>query len=97
MANQSCSSTRALVTAAELDKDWETEHAACTACLNEGKTWQPEAHECTAGCEIMDISCYRDACPKRCSEDCGACFSEADCRGAGCSWHQAAEAMWCTK
>ncbi len=45
----------------------------------------------------MDISCYRETCPKRRAESCGACFSEADCRAAGCTWHRAAAAMWCTK
>jgi hypothetical protein len=69
---------------------------ACAACITQGGTWQPEANECTVGCAIMDISCYTDACPAACSDDCGGCFGETECKRAGCSWHQEQEAMWCT-
>ena len=69
----------------------------CAACLASGGTWQPEASSCTQDCAIMDISCYRDACPGACSAtNCGDCFSSADCATAGCAWQQEAEAMWCT-
>lgn len=68
----------------------------CEACLAGGGTWQPEAEECTTNCDIMDISCYTDACPGPCGERCGYCFTEEECRAVGCQWAVDAEAMWCS-
>ncbi len=69
----------------------------CEACLASGGTWQPEADECTQGCDIQDISCFTDSCPGACAADtCGSCFSPEACEGAGCTWSVAGEAMWCT-
>ena len=68
----------------------------CEACLAGGGTWQPEARECTADCDVQDISCFRDACPAPCAAGaCGSCFSQAACDDAGCRWEIAGEAMWC--
>ena len=36
---------------------------ACSACLDTGGTWQPEANECTTDCALQDISCFVDSCP----------------------------------
>lgn len=69
----------------------------CESCLASGGTWQPEASACTENCALMDISCFEDSCPAACSSSsCGDCFSESDCESNGCTWHAAAEAMWCT-
>lgn len=70
----------------------------CEACLAGGGTWQPEASACTTDCDLMDISCFKDACPGACAADnCGDCFSQDTCEGAGCTWNVRAEAMWCTQ
>jgi hypothetical protein len=69
---------------------------ACEECLDSGGTWQPEAEQCTADCDIMDISCYSDECPGACGDDCAYCFGSADCEDAGCTWRVEGEAMWCT-
>ena len=68
----------------------------CESCLAGGGTWQPEANECTADCDIADISCFTNSCPGSCEDDCSFCFSQDECSAAGCSWQQASEAMWCT-
>jgi hypothetical protein len=77
----------------------DTEVAAattCEDCLEQGGTWQPEAEQCTADCDLMDISCFRDTCPGECSEDCGSCFNQTECEAASCTWRVEAETMWCT-
>ena len=68
----------------------------CEACLAGGGTWQPEVSECTTNCDIADISCFTDSCPGTCQDDCAFCFGQGECEAAGCTWQQAAEAMWCT-
>jgi hypothetical protein len=68
----------------------------CQACLDRGGTWQPEAEACTDACALQDISCFTDACPGRCADDCAACFGQAACEAQGCTWHVEAEAAWCT-
>ena len=73
----------------------ESGDSECEACLRSGGTWQGST--CTRDCALMDISCFRDACPGPCSaDDCGACDASAACEAAGCSWRIEAEAMWCS-
>jgi hypothetical protein len=51
-------------TATTTDADTATTTSPCEQCLEEGGTWQPEANTCTTDCDIMDISCYTESCPK---------------------------------
>ena len=71
--------------------------AACNACIESGRTWQPEVSECTEDCDVQDISCYADSCPGSCADECGNCFSQSECEANSCTWHQEQEAMWCTQ
>ncbi len=74
----------------------QTSSTMCEACLASGGTWQPEASECTADCDLMDISCFRDECPGDCAVDsCGDCFSDTECAAIGCEWVVVAESAWC--
>ena len=80
------------------DSGGDNNATTCETCLASGGTWQPEVAECTRGCAIQDISCFRDDCPAPCSKDnCGGCFSTTTCEAAGCQWRQEEEAMWCTR
>lgn len=79
------------------DTSTTTSPDACTQCLADGGTWQPEANECTENCAIQDISCFTESCPGSCEEDCAYCFDATSCEEAQCTWHQEAEAMWCTQ
>ena len=74
-----------------------SETQGCEQCLANGGTWQPEAQECTENCEIQDISCFTETCPGSCEENCSYCFDSVSCEEAECTWHQEAEAMWCTE
>ncbi len=58
---------------------------ACSACLADGGTWQPEAEACTADCDIQDISCFVDRCPDVPTEDCDSCLA------SGGTWQPEAE------
>ena len=75
--------------------DTSTTENTCQACLDAGKTWQPEADQCTDNCDLMDISCFSETCPGECAEYCSACFNQSACEAASCTWHQEAESMWC--
>lgn len=60
----------------------------CRGCTNAGLTWQEEAKQCTANCDIQDISCVRQSsrCPPQIAQEWpqyGNCF---DCVGAGYKW-----------
>lgn len=68
----------------------------CEACLEKGGTWQPEADSCNRGCDLQDISCFRDTCPGACEAGaCDNCFDQTTCEAASCVWNIENEAAWC--
>ena len=68
----------------------------CETCLASGGTWQPEVSECTANCDLADISCFEDECPGACEAGaCDNCFSRSRCLDADCNWNTDQEAAWC--
>ncbi len=74
----------------------DTNASTCEACLESTGTWQPEASACTVDCGLQDISCFTDECPGDCAADeCGNCFSQADCEGATCTWTTMDETATC--